>query len=188
MQPSKAFRAVIVGGSVGGLAAAHELRGVGAEIAVYERSAGRMEARGAGIVMQPEVEALLVGLGTSARAVSVELRERQRLRLDGRAERYEAPQLMTAWDTLYRTLREPVAGVCYRLDSALKRVRVEADEITAEFADGHTAQGHFLVGADGINSATRQLLDHAAAPSYAGYVAWRGWSTNPLCPAICWSC
>ncbi|MEU8976350.1 FAD-dependent monooxygenase [Streptomyces monashensis] len=182
MQRSKAARVVIVGGSVGGLAAAHELRAIGAEAAVYERSAGRMEARGAGVVMQPEVEALLVRLGLSARQVSVELRERQQLHLRGRATRFEAPQLMTAWDTLYRVLREPVADLCYRLDSALRRVRVEGSEVTAEFADGYTTQGHFLVGADGIGSATRRLLDPATRPSYAGYVAWRGLEPESAVP------
>lgn len=182
MQHAKAARVVIVGGSVGGLAAAHELRAIGAETAVYERSAGRMQARGAGVVMQPEVEALLVRLGLSAREVSVELRERQQLHLHGRATRYAAPQLMTAWDTLYRVLREPVAGLCYRLDSALTRVRVEGSEVTAEFADGSTTQGHFLVGADGIGSATRRLLDPATRPSYAGYVAWRGLEPESALP------
>ncbi|CAM5636664.1 MULTISPECIES: FAD binding domain-containing protein [Streptomyces] len=183
MQHAKAARVVIVGGSVGGLAAAHELRAIGAETAVYERSAGRMQARGAGVVMQPEVEALLVRLGLSAREVSVELRERQQLHLHGRATRYAAPQLMTAWDTLYRVLREPVAGLCYRLDSALTRVRMEGSEVTAEFADGSTTQGHFLVGADGIGSATRRLLDPATRPSYAGYVAWRGLEPESALPA-----
>ncbi|REE66136.1 2-polyprenyl-6-methoxyphenol hydroxylase-like FAD-dependent oxidoreductase [Streptomyces sp. 3212.3] len=182
MQPSKAVKVVVVGGSVGGLAAAHELSAVGAEAAVYERSAGRMQARGAGVVMQPEVEELLVRLGMSARAVSVELRERQQLHLHVRPFRYEAPQLMTAWDTLYRALRQPLSGVCYRLDSELRRVRVEGSEVTAEFADGYTTQGHFLVGADGIGSATRRLLDPSAHPSYAGYVAWRGLEPESALP------
>ncbi|MFF8910303.1 FAD binding domain-containing protein [Streptomyces olivaceoviridis] len=182
MRHAKAARIVIVGGSVGGLAAAHELRAIGAETVVYERSAGRMQARGAGVVMQPEVEALLVRLGLSAREVGVELRERQQLHLHGRATRYAAPQLMTAWDTLYRVLREPVAGLCYRLDSALTRVRVEGSEVTAEFADGSTTRGHFLVGADGIGSATRRLLDPATRPSYAGYVAWRGLEPESALP------
>ncbi|MFJ2269815.1 FAD-dependent monooxygenase [Streptomyces sp. NPDC087849] len=182
MHPRNTFKALIVGGSLGGMAAAHELRAVGAETAVYERSAGRMQARGAGIVMQPQVEALLVRLGMSAQSVSVELRERQQLDVHGGAARYGAPQLMTAWDTLYRALREPLAGVCYRLDSALRRARVEGSGITAEFADGYTAQGDFLVGADGIGSAVRLLLDPATRPAYAGYVAWRGLEPESALP------
>ncbi|MCX4785021.1 FAD-dependent monooxygenase [Streptomyces sp. NBC_01221] len=182
MGKSDAFKALIIGGSVGGLAAAHELRSIGAEVAVYERSVGRTQARGAGIVMQPEVEALLANLGLSARSVSVELRERQQLHIRGKAERYRAPQLMTAWDALYRALREPLDDVCYRLDSSLRHVRVEGHDVTAEFPDGHVAQGNFLVGADGIGSATRRLLDATSRPAYAGYVAWRGLEPESAVP------
>ncbi|MFJ4930286.1 NAD(P)-binding protein [Streptomyces sp. NPDC088736] len=38
MHASPAFKALVIGGSVGGLATAHELRAAGADIAVYERS------------------------------------------------------------------------------------------------------------------------------------------------------
>jgi 2-polyprenyl-6-methoxyphenol hydroxylase-like FAD-dependent oxidoreductase len=182
MREGDAFKALIIGGSVGGLAAAHELRSVGAGLAVYERSAGKMQARGAGIVMQPEVEALLTRLGISALSVSVELHERQQLDINGRATRYEAPQLMTAWDTLYRALREPLTGVCYRLDSSLKRVHVDGHDVTAEFVDGYTTHGNFLVGADGIGSATRRILDPSARAAYAGYVAWRGLEPESVIP------
>lgn len=176
------FTALVIGGSVGGLAAAHELRAVGAEVAVYERSAGETSARGAGIVMQPEVDALLSRLGSDAASVSVELRERQQLDAQGRASRHGAPQLMTAWDTLYRALREPLSGVCHRQDSTLRSVRVSGHEVTAEFADGHSACGNFLVGADGIGSATRMLLDSVTRPEYAGYVAWRGLEPESALP------
>ncbi|WP_374193385.1 NAD(P)-binding protein [Mycolicibacterium sp. S2-37] len=35
-----AFRAAVIGGSLGGLAAANELTAIGADVAVYDRSAG----------------------------------------------------------------------------------------------------------------------------------------------------
>lgn len=97
MSGSGVFKALIVGWSVGGLAAAHELRAIDADVAVYERSTGRTQARGAGIVMQPEVEALLTRLGVSAPSVSVELHERQQLHVHGGTTSYRTPQLMTAW-------------------------------------------------------------------------------------------
>ena len=102
------FTALVIGGSVGGLAAAHELRSIGADVTVFERSVDRTQPRGAGIVMQPEVESLLGRLGRSVPSVSVLLRERQQLHRDGRLSRYDAPQWMTAWDTLYAALREPL--------------------------------------------------------------------------------
>ncbi|MFJ4844704.1 FAD-dependent monooxygenase [Streptomyces sp. NPDC088733] len=165
---------MVVGGSLGGLAAAHELRAAGADVAVHERSAPRTPAHGAGIVVRPDIEALLHRLGVPVEAVAVELYESRRLDVDGRAVREEAPQWMTAWDVLHRVLREPLADVCHRLDGALRRVRVEGHEVTAEFSDGYTAHGNFLVGADGIGSATRRLLDPSFRPAYAGYVGWRG--------------
>ncbi|WP_329326304.1 FAD binding domain-containing protein [Streptomyces sp. NBC_01689] len=59
---------------------------------------------------------------------------------------------------------------------------VDGSEVTAAFADGYTAQGNFLVGADGIGSTTRRLLDATARPEYAGYVAWRGLEPESALP------
>jgi 2-polyprenyl-6-methoxyphenol hydroxylase-like FAD-dependent oxidoreductase len=41
-------RALVIGGSVGGSAAALELSAIGAEVTVYERSVDRTQPRGAG--------------------------------------------------------------------------------------------------------------------------------------------
>jgi 2-polyprenyl-6-methoxyphenol hydroxylase-like FAD-dependent oxidoreductase len=168
------FRAVVVGGSLGGLAAAHELRAIGAHVAVYERSAQQMHARGAGIVMQPEVEALLARAGFSAQSVSVALTHRQELRTDAAPRTHAAPQLMTSWDTLYTALREPLADVCYRSDSSLSALMIRNGLVYAEFADGYVASGDFAVAADGVNSTARVLLGAGAGAVYSGYVAWRG--------------
>ncbi|MEM8995437.1 MAG: FAD-dependent monooxygenase [Acidobacteriota bacterium] len=169
------FVAAIIGGSVGGLAAALELRRLaGADVRVYERSAGVMEARGAGVVMQPEVESLLATVGVTAEQVSVRLTERVTFGQDGGARRYSAPQLMTAWDTLYKTLRKALADSCYRQDSRLVSLAEEDRKIVASFADGYTARADVLVGADGVNSECRRLLVGESDARYSGYVAWRG--------------
>jgi 2-polyprenyl-6-methoxyphenol hydroxylase-like FAD-dependent oxidoreductase len=168
------FAALVIGGSVGGLAAAHELVSIGAEVTVFERSVDRTQPRGAGIVMQPEVESLLGRLGRSVPSVSVLLRERQQLHRDGSLNRYAAPQWMTAWDTLYAALREPLPEGCYHLDSELASLRVAGDEVTATFTAAHHDSGNFVVGADGVGSTVRSLLDIAGAESYSGYVAFRG--------------
>lgn len=168
------FTAAIVGGSVGGLATAHELRSIGADVTVYERSVDRTQPRGAGIVMQAEVESLLSRLGVSVPSVSVQLQERQQLHRDGRIGRYEAPQWMTAWDTLYATLRVSLGDVCYRLGSELRDLSIENQGVTATFADGHRTTTDLLIGADGVGSTTRSLLHLPGDIAYAGYVAWRG--------------
>lgn len=177
------FTAAIVGGSVGGLAAAHELRSVGADVTVYERSVDRTQPRGAGIVMQAEVESLLARLGVSVPSVSVLLHERQQLHRDGRIGRYEAPQWMTAWDTLYGALRAPLAADCYRLGSELRELNVENSCVTATFTDGHRTTTDLLIGADGVGSTTRSLLRLPGDIAYAGYVAWRGLEPEADLPA-----
>ena len=134
----------------------------------------RTQPRGAGIVMQPEVESLLGRLGRSVPSVSVLLRERQQLHRDGRLSRYDAPQWMTAWDTLYSALREPLPDGCYRLDSELASLRVDGDDVTAAFTAGHDAVGNVVVGADGVGSTVRSLLNIPGAATYSGYVAFRG--------------
>ena len=162
------FTALVIGGSVGGLAAAHELRSIGAEVTVFERSVDRTQPRGAGIVMQPEVESLLGRLGRSVPSVSVLLRERQQLHRDGSLSRYDAPQWMTAWDTLYAALRKPLPEGCYRLDSELASLRIAGDDVTATFTAGHRAVGNIVVGADGVGSTVRSLLNIPGAASLFG--------------------
>ena len=174
MASERRFSAVVVGGSVGGLAAAHELRRVGADVSVYERSGPQMQARGAGIVMQPEVEALLATMGIRASAVSVALTHRQMLHVDAAPRIYLAPQLMTAWDTLYATLRRPLADVCYRADSVLTAVSDSQATVSAQFDDGHVVDADLGVAADGVNSTARALLHTGGSAVYSGYVAWRG--------------
>ncbi len=166
------MRALVVGGSLGGLAAAHELSFAGADVAVYERSVDRTQPRGAGIVMQAEVANLLARLGRSVPSVSVALSERQHLQRHGAPQRYSAPQWMTAWDTLYQALREPLGDM--RMDSTLTELTQDDGRVTATFGDGHASVGDFLVGADGIGSTTRRLLTGRDELTYSGYVAFRG--------------
>lgn len=177
------FSALVIGGSLGGLAAAHELRFIGAESTVFERSVDRTQPRGAGIVMQQEVESLLSRLGRSVPSVSVMLRERQQLHRDGRLDRYDAPQWMTAWDTLYCALRQPLPEGSYRLDSELASLRVAGDDVSATFTANHRERGNFVVGADGIGSTVRSLLNIRGIASYSGYVAFRGLEPEATLPS-----
>ena len=50
-----------------------------------------------------------------------------------------------------------------------------ADEVTAVFADGSTASGDVLIGADGVHSTVRRLIDPSApGPRYTGMLAFEG--------------
>src|SRR6266851_9568784 len=60
------LRIAVAGGSIGGLCAGVALRGAGFDVQVYERVAGPMETRGAGIVVQCELIDLLRTHGADA--------------------------------------------------------------------------------------------------------------------------
>jgi 2-polyprenyl-6-methoxyphenol hydroxylase-like FAD-dependent oxidoreductase len=60
------LRIAVAGGSIGGLCAGLALHGAGFDVQVYERVAGPMETRGAGIVVQGELIDLLRTHGAGA--------------------------------------------------------------------------------------------------------------------------
>src|ERR1700677_2610838 len=95
--------ALIIGGSLGGLCAGVSLRAAGWRVSIFERSAGLMDDRGAGIVLQPDVMALLEEskLATCAE-ISVESRVRQYLNKDGSVySSAPSQQFMTSWGALF---------------------------------------------------------------------------------------
>lgn len=167
-------RVAVVGGSLAGLSAAGELsRATAADITVFEQTAGPLEGRGAGIVMQPEIEYLLSRSGIPPTAVSVALRERRLLHRYTPPRTFPMPQTMTAWDTLYRTLRGVIPDVAYRQGSTVTVVSPGERGVELTFDDGSTSSWDLVIGADGIGSTVRQRVA-GARPRYSGYVAWRG--------------
>ena len=54
------MKSVIAGGSLGGLMAGLELRAAGLPVSIHERSERVLDDRGAGIVMQPETQQVLI--------------------------------------------------------------------------------------------------------------------------------
>src|SRR6185437_6776316 len=100
-------RALIVGGSVGGLFAAHLLRSHGWDVAVFERSGGALADRGASIGTRDELFQILRRLGI-ALDLSGGVAVASRICLDRSgavvAERPIA-SINSAWDRVYRPLR-----------------------------------------------------------------------------------
>jgi len=176
MRLAKGKRALVIGGSMSGLLAALALKRHGWQADVYERVAEPLAGRGAGIVAQPELKAILRTLGLEAdRDLGIEVSTRVMLARDGRVtHRVPVAQTMTAWDRVFFLLKAALPEANYHRGKELRRVEQHGQGVVAHFADGTAAEGDVLVGADGIRSTVRQQYLPEVAPLYAGYTAWRG--------------
>src|SRR5580704_1704165 len=168
-------RALIIGGSLGGLIAAHLLRSIGWDAVVFERNADDLISRGAGIGTHQHLIDILRRVGI-AFDDSMGVRVSRVLCLDRSGAivlAKDTVRVMSGWARLYGSLREALPAQCHRGGHALARVEPDASGVTAVFADGARERGDLLVGADGIRSTVRAQFLPAAQPVYAGYVAWR---------------
>jgi 2-polyprenyl-6-methoxyphenol hydroxylase-like FAD-dependent oxidoreductase len=176
MRLAKGERALVIGGSMSGLLAALALRQHGWQADVYERVAEPLAGRGAGIVAQPELKAILRKLGLEAdRDLGIEVSTRVMFARDGRVtHRVPIAQTMTAWDRVFHLLKAALPEANYHCGKELRGAEQNGQGAVAHFADGSTENADVLIGADGIRSTLRQQYLPEVAPLYAGYTAWRG--------------
>ena len=81
--------------------------------------------------------------------------------------------MLTAWERVYRLLRDAFPAEHYHRGRALAAFTQNARAVTVHFSDGETIEADLLVGADGIRSTVRQQCAPEVTPLYAGYSAWR---------------
>jgi 2-polyprenyl-6-methoxyphenol hydroxylase-like FAD-dependent oxidoreductase len=175
---------VVIGGSMSGLLAGIMLIRRGWAVDIYERVASELSGRGAGIVAQAELIARLDALGLETRDLGVAMTTRQILDRDGRtAATIACPQVLTAWERVYRVLRDAFPAAHYHRGVGLTGFAQDARGVAAQFGDGRTVEADVLVGADGLRSTVRQQCLPEVAPLYAGYVAWRALLPERAIPA-----
>ncbi len=168
-------RALVIGGSLGGLFAAHLLRAAGWEADVFERIGEDLAGRGAGLGTHDALKDAMRRIGLDVETPlgvathSYVCRDRS-----GRAvSEIKLDRVMSAWARLYRPLRDALPAANYHPGMALARVETEERGATAIFADGTRMAGDLLIGADGVRSTVRTQFLPDVKPAYAGYVAWR---------------
>jgi len=176
MSDRLAPRALIIGGSLGGLLTATTLRAIGWRVDVFERSPHALDSRGGGLVLQPDVLHAFAFAGLRLPAtLGVESGDRIFLDRAGNVvQRGWQPQTQTSWNMLYGVLRDAVPDECVHAGETLVRVEQAGGQVRAHFAGGRIETAELLVGADGARSTVRELMLPDVRPAYAGYVAWRG--------------
>jgi 2-polyprenyl-6-methoxyphenol hydroxylase-like FAD-dependent oxidoreductase len=175
--------AVVVGGGIGGLAAAAGLHAVGWEVIVLER-AGAFTGAGAGISLWPNALRCLDVLG-------IDVRDRLARQRDG-GLRDRTGRRLTGWDAaaFERHHGLPLAAIHRRdlidaLAEALPADRLRTGaEVTEVREDGFVRytggelRADLVVAADGIRSTVRP----GPGPVYSGSTAFRGVARLPGTP------
>jgi 2,6-dihydroxypyridine 3-monooxygenase len=169
-------RAVVVGGSLGGLNAGLWLSDIGWDVTVLERSAAPLEGRGAGIVLHPATARYLVDHGIAALSqISAPVDWLRYLGAHGTVLSQTPCRFrFTSWTTLYRTLLGCLDRSSYRMGAEVVGVEVADGGATVTTAAGEPITADLIVAADGVASTIRALLLPEVFPRYAGYVGWRG--------------
>ncbi len=182
-QPN-AMQALIIGGGIGGLAAAVALRKRGIDARVFEQRPELAEV-GAGLSLWPNgLRALdAIGLGGEVRSRSVRDLSSALRRADGRVivaadgaaleQRLGDVSLVIHRATLLGLLRRELPPEALVTGVSCVGFSADGSGVTARFANGVAARGDVLIGADGIRSVVRARLFGAPPPRYAGYTAWR---------------
>jgi 2-polyprenyl-6-methoxyphenol hydroxylase-like FAD-dependent oxidoreductase len=164
--------ALIIGGGVAGPVTAMALQKAGIQATVYEAYATSADGMGGQLTVAPNGLAALsvVGADEAVRAIGQPMNHT--VMADGRGKRLASfdglpglPPSRAIWRSeLYRALHDVAAAQGIRIDYGKKLVAVDesGDQVTARFADGSTATADVLIGADGIRSRVRTLIDPAA--------------------------
>jgi len=185
----KKYRILVAGAGIGGLTAASCLAKAGHHVEIYEQ-APQLAEIGAGIQISANamhvlrdlgMEQSIVGIGVSPGAYVFRLHDTgeviQRFSLSEEHKKlHGAP-----YTQLHRAdLHDILAAKARSFDPNIVRLNhkiVGFDEngsgVTLRFADGTTAHGDLLVGADGLKSVVARQIVGDIPAQYTGDAAWR---------------
>ncbi|WP_020659910.1 FAD-dependent monooxygenase [Amycolatopsis benzoatilytica] len=185
MSPYTHARAVVIGGSIGGLTTALLLRDLGFEVDVFERTPTPLDGRGGGIVLQPDtVRWFAERSNQDPEALSTATEYVQYLGARNEiVHRERRHWTYTSWGTFYRALLADFGTAHYHLGEFACGVSQDADHATVRFVSGRRAAAELVVFADGITSVGRRVLDPESTMEYSGYVGWRGTVPEHTLPA-----
>ena len=170
-------RAIVIGGSLGGLFAGATLMRSGWDVTIVERSGRRLEGRGAGLGVHSADAAGVAG----GRRGDRRQRRRRCRRPHGLRPRWEHCRQASHAEVLHLVgsarldaIGRLSGGTRPNTAPALAGFVEDDNGVTARFADGSQVRADMLIGADGVRSTVRRQMFPDVDLIYAGYIAWRG--------------
>lgn len=181
---SNNLHVAIVGGGIGGLAAANALLHRGLRVSVYEQSSALREV-GAGVFIYPNSLRQLerIGLGDALARVGAKVGSgSEYYRMDGTVVGKILTTDSAGWNGMYGMHRADLLQVLADalpsniIHTGHKCVGFTQDEAGAElrFENGKVVHADVVIAADGINSVLQKHVVAPSAPEYAGFRAYRG--------------
>ena len=181
---SQASRVAVVGGGIGGMAAANAMIRRGIDVTVYEQAPALGEI-GAGVLITPNSLRLLERMGMG------DALERSGARIGVGSQYYRkdgtlvAPILTTdssGWNGMYGVHRADLLTILADSlpDGVIKTdhkcIGFEQDEHLARlsFKNDAEVEANIVIAADGIQSVLRRYVVPPSAPVHSGSVAYRG--------------
>jgi len=188
MDDSGAGRVLVVGGGVGGMAAALSLRRTGRSVDLVDIDTA-WRAYGAGITVTWATYRALeqLGLADEVRRLGYEARGFKLRAADGTVLHETAPEEVAGIGGILRPDLHNVfsrsvldSGVTVRLGIRPEALQDGDDGVHVRFSDGSEGNYGLLVGADGIYSDLRtRLFPDASTPKFTGQGAWRMLALRP---------
>ena len=176
------LRVAVVGGGIGGAAAAYALSRHGIDVGLYEQAPALTEV-GAGVALQPNGIRMLrhLGLGSELMRFGARWRDPQIRRADGsliavmwadEAAEIECYGLHRADLLSMFVARLPAATIA--TDHQCVAFEQDEREATITFANGRRVTADVIVAADGIHSKLQAFVVPPSAPLPSGSIAYRG--------------
>jgi salicylate hydroxylase len=183
-KPTKPLRAAIVGGGIGGLAAACSLMRRGIDVTVFEQAAQLGEV-GAGVFIYPNSLRQLerMGLREALAAVGAKVGAgSEYYRMDGTVVGKVLTHDSSGWNGLYgmhradllNTLAATLPKSSIRPGHRCIGLEQNADAAQLTFANGEVAEADVVIAADGIQSVLQKYVVEPSPPEYSGVRAYRG--------------
>ncbi len=178
----------IIGGGIGGLAAAIALARHGAEVHVLEQAPDIRE-EGAGIQISPNGLAVLKDLGLEARLRETAPVSRAFVLKDGLTGRVvirmpssqKQDYLFIHRADLIQALAETARDLGVKIRLLQKVANVTGGKrVTTQLANGDHCESDLVIGADGLHSVMRPKLNPATPPFFTNQVAWRAVIPNHI--------